>query len=149
MNPGAKKRLSLFPGRGSITIFKMRRGWYPLHGQGNRKKRFSLEPENEKHYHFENHSHTLFGQLLEVSLTLRLPANFSPVGGNGGNMEHPSRQAESQRSRHTVAHSKTEASIPRVSSSELLGDGRLVVIEHAGQEYQLRLTSSGKLILTK
>ncbi|MGN6519687.1 MAG: hemin uptake protein HemP [Dokdonella sp.] len=37
----------------------------------------------------------------------------------------------------------------RISSSVLLGRGRELVIEHAGQEYHLRLTRNDKLILTK
>ncbi len=37
----------------------------------------------------------------------------------------------------------------RVSSQALLGNEREVEIEHAGQLYRLRLTSLGKLILTK
>jgi hemin uptake protein HemP len=38
----------------------------------------------------------------------------------------------------------------RVLSSEMLFDGgRVVIIRHAGEEYRLQLTSSGKLILTK
>jgi hemin uptake protein HemP len=39
--------------------------------------------------------------------------------------------------------------LQRVSSSDLLKDAREIVIEHAGEEYRLRLTSKGKLILTK
>lgn len=38
---------------------------------------------------------------------------------------------------------------PRLRSAELFGTGREVVIEHAGQEYRLRLTRQDKLILTK
>jgi len=38
---------------------------------------------------------------------------------------------------------------PRLRSMELLGTAREVVIEHAGEEYRLRLTRQGKLILTK
>jgi hemin uptake protein HemP len=38
---------------------------------------------------------------------------------------------------------------PRLHSAELLGTAREVVIEHAGEEYRLRLTRQGKLILTK
>jgi hemin uptake protein HemP len=39
---------------------------------------------------------------------------------------------------------------PRQFTSEaLLGQGREALIEHAGSVYRLRLTSSGKLILTK
>jgi hemin uptake protein HemP len=37
----------------------------------------------------------------------------------------------------------------RFQSAELLGAAREVVIEHAGEEYRLRLTRQGKLILTK
>lgn len=37
----------------------------------------------------------------------------------------------------------------RLNSAELFGTGREVVIEHAGEEYRLRLTRQGKLILTK
>lgn len=36
-----------------------------------------------------------------------------------------------------------------VSSAELIGDARELRIEHAGEEYRLRITSKGKLILTK
>lgn len=38
---------------------------------------------------------------------------------------------------------------PRVHSVELFGTAREVLIEHAGEEYRLRLTRQGKLILTK
>lgn len=37
----------------------------------------------------------------------------------------------------------------RLSSTELFATAREVVIEHAGEEYRLRLTRQGKLILTK
>lgn len=37
----------------------------------------------------------------------------------------------------------------RVQSRELLADGREVIIEHEGDDYRLRCTSKGKLILTK
>ena len=38
---------------------------------------------------------------------------------------------------------------PRISSQRLLGGGRDLVIDHAGQEYRLHLTRNDKLILTK
>lgn len=38
---------------------------------------------------------------------------------------------------------------PRLKSGELFGNAREVIIEHAQDEYRLRLTSQGKLILTK
>ncbi|WP_445944883.1 hemin uptake protein HemP [Roseateles sp. PN1] len=37
----------------------------------------------------------------------------------------------------------------RISSNELMGNMRELEIEHAGSLYRLRLTSLGKLILTK
>lgn len=36
-----------------------------------------------------------------------------------------------------------------VTSRELLGGLRELIIEHAGEEYKLRITSKDKLILTK
>lgn len=41
------------------------------------------------------------------------------------------------------------APLRRVRSAELIGDARELRIEHAGEEYRLRITSKGKLILTK
>ena len=37
----------------------------------------------------------------------------------------------------------------RVKVSELLAGEREAILEHDGQEYRLRITASGKLILTK
>jgi hemin uptake protein HemP len=36
-----------------------------------------------------------------------------------------------------------------IASQDLLGGERVIVIRHGGDEYRLRLTASGKLILTK
>lgn len=36
-----------------------------------------------------------------------------------------------------------------VTSLELMGNGNELIIEHAGQEYRLRITRQEKLILTK
>ncbi|WP_082680026.1 hemin uptake protein HemP [Paucibacter sp. KCTC 42545] len=47
-----------------------------------------------------------------------------------------------------VQHPAT-ASTRRISSSELMGNLRELEIEHSGSLYRLRLTSLGKLILTK
>lgn len=41
------------------------------------------------------------------------------------------------------------ASRKRLDSRELFGAVREVVIDHAGEEYRLRITNQGKLILTK
>ncbi len=38
---------------------------------------------------------------------------------------------------------------PRVPVTELMGGGREAVLVHDGTEYRLRLTSNGRLILTK
>lgn len=37
----------------------------------------------------------------------------------------------------------------RLKVSEILGREREAILEHGGQEYRLRITASGKLILTK
>jgi len=37
----------------------------------------------------------------------------------------------------------------RLKVSELLEGGREAILEHEGQDYRLRITASGKLILTK
>ncbi|MFY3742596.1 hemin uptake protein HemP [Anaeromyxobacter sp. Red801] len=47
------------------------------------------------------------------------------------------------------AAARAPAGARRTSTAALLGDARELVIEHAGEVYRLRLTSKGKLILTK
>lgn len=37
----------------------------------------------------------------------------------------------------------------RMRVSDLLADSREAILEHNGQEYRLRITASGKLLLTK
>ncbi|MFA5900169.1 MAG: hemin uptake protein HemP [Hyphomicrobium sp.] len=37
----------------------------------------------------------------------------------------------------------------RVQVAEILKGGREAILEHDGQDYRLRITSNGKLILTK
>ena len=50
----------------------------------------------------------------------------------------------------TVSPPAAPAAEPRQwTSAALLGDGREALIEHVGAVYRLRLTASGKLILTK
>jgi hemin uptake protein HemP len=39
--------------------------------------------------------------------------------------------------------------VKRIAVSDLIGGGREAVLLHDGEEYRLRLTSNGKLILTK
>lgn len=48
-----------------------------------------------------------------------------------------------------TANTRTNDGPPRVKSAEILGHGREAIIEHAGEDYRLRCTSKGKLILTK
>lgn len=43
----------------------------------------------------------------------------------------------------------TPALRQRFQSAELFGTEREVIIDHGGEEYRLRLTRQGKLILTK
>lgn len=43
----------------------------------------------------------------------------------------------------------SEMSTKTITSAELFGNLREIVILHAGEEYRLRITSNGKLILTK
>jgi hemin uptake protein HemP len=55
---------------------------------------------------------------------------------------------------HQVPASSGSAYLPgrelrRVSSEELVGPAREVLIRHAGCDYRLRITRQGKLILTK
>jgi hemin uptake protein HemP len=39
--------------------------------------------------------------------------------------------------------------LPRLKVSDLLAGEREAILEHDGQEYRLRITNNGKLILTK
>jgi hemin uptake protein HemP len=42
------------------------------------------------------------------------------------------------------------AKAPRtISSGDLFGEDRVIIISHEQQEYRLRITATGKLILTK
>lgn len=47
-----------------------------------------------------------------------------------------------------AAPASGSSSVPRVHSNKLLNDGMQLIIEHAGREYRLRVTSNGRLILT-
>jgi len=55
--------------------------------------------------------------------------------------------AKSNSSERTITRPVAERQ--RLNSDTLFGGAREVIIEHAGDEYRLRLTSQGKLILTK
>ncbi|MGH1486523.1 MAG: hemin uptake protein HemP [Cellvibrionaceae bacterium] len=45
--------------------------------------------------------------------------------------------------------SSTDITPRRVKSSDLLAGDKTIIIDHAGSEYELRITRSHKLILTK
>jgi hemin uptake protein HemP len=51
----------------------------------------------------------------------------------------------------TVSEGKDRkrSQLPRISVAELVRGGREAILLHDGIEYRLRLTSNGKLILTK
>ena len=53
------------------------------------------------------------------------------------------RAVTSEPQKGSADHPKT------VSSRDLLGTGRQLIIEHGGERYRLLLTKSNKLILTK
>ncbi|MDV2863151.1 hemin uptake protein HemP [Phytobacter ursingii] len=61
------------------------------------------------------------------------------------NKDKPTAPAE----KHPVTPASLFSKDRRISSKTLLGDATRVVIEHQGQEYLLRQTHAGKLILTK
>jgi len=48
-----------------------------------------------------------------------------------------------------VPEQATARELRRVSSEELMGSAREMLIRHGGYDYRLRITRQGKLILTK
>jgi hemin uptake protein HemP len=48
-----------------------------------------------------------------------------------------------------AAEAVTQTMPRRASSRDLLGAGKLLVIDHDGAEYLLRVTANGRLLLTK
>lgn len=54
-----------------------------------------------------------------------------------------------QRYQRCVVITRTPAEQARVNSNDLLGEAGKLTIEHMQQEYTLRITRTGKLILTK
>jgi hemin uptake protein HemP len=72
-----------------------------------------------------------------MALPMRLPAD--PHGTPPGHDE----------SMHTVASAAVAVPRPRVASNDILRGSAEVEIDHRGTLYRLRVTSLGKLILTK
>lgn len=51
--------------------------------------------------------------------------------------------------REQPAEASAIGALRRISAVELFAGSREVIVEHEGQYYRLRITSNGKLILTK
>lgn len=61
-------------------------------------------------------------------------------------------EGEESRVNQSDIHGERDArqqSLPRLRSTDLLSGSREAIIEHGQDQYRLRLTSNGKLILTK
>ncbi len=58
----------------------------------------------------------------------------------------PVRKNSSDKTCESIVPRPTEN---RISTDKLLNGARELIIEHTGEEYRLRITSRGKLILTK
>lgn len=58
-------------------------------------------------------------------------------------------QAKPSRGQQNGASQSQVHPRPRLNSRDLFAACREIIIEHASDEYRLRLTSQGKLILTK
>ena len=52
-------------------------------------------------------------------------------------------------SRSSGRPARSSQPVPRIAIETLLAGGREAILLHGGTEYRLRLTSNGKLILTK
>ncbi len=51
--------------------------------------------------------------------------------------------------RNNAVQTSVKQPLPRIESSMLFKGMQEIIIDHMGQEYRLRLTSQGKLLLTK
>jgi hemin uptake protein HemP len=63
--------------------------------------------------------------------------------------EHAMRDVQSPSNRTPVSAAAPSRELKRVSTEDLIGPAREVLIRHAGCDYRLRITRQGKLILTK
>lgn len=50
---------------------------------------------------------------------------------------------------HGRAGAKSSSALRRLRVADLLAGDREIILEHGGQDYRLRITANGKLILTK
>ncbi len=60
---------------------------------------------------------------------------------------NPARASTEDAARTVGDHGR--AAVPRLDTDAVFGAGREVILVHRGQEYRLRITKAGKLILTK
>lgn len=75
-----------------------------------------------------------------------------PRGASVPDLLPPHRRADRTAQRPTLPSAEpaaARASVPRLNSGQLFGPAQEVHIEHGGAVYRLRITSLGKLILTK
>ena len=68
---------------------------------------------------------------------------------SAGMLDHVAYELVNASSSNRPAASASPNGAQRIDSHRLLAGGRELVIDHAGQEYRLRLTRNDKLILTK
>jgi hemin uptake protein HemP len=64
-------------------------------------------------------------------------------------LEHTMHDVQASSNRQPVPTSAPAQELKRVSTEDLIGPAREVLIRHAGCDYRLRITRQGKLILTK
>jgi len=58
-------------------------------------------------------------------------------------------QSRDRSALHKSSLEMSDRAVRRLDISELLGDAQEIVIVHNGEDYRLRITSRGRLILTK
>lgn len=66
-----------------------------------------------------------------------------------GSKARPQNEPDAEARNNEPAAMAPQGQMPRWRVTELMGGGREAVLEHDGQDYHLRVTSNGKLILTK
>jgi hemin uptake protein HemP len=59
------------------------------------------------------------------------------------------REKRQEHSLTSIALDSIKPVLPRIESSSLFNNVREIIIDHMGQEYHLRVTNQGKLLLTK
>lgn len=88
----------------------------------------------------------LYGRRVPDNETGRDPGDYRQVKGDLMMKTHTA----SLNGREVKPKNERHPPLRRIfSSGELFCDNRVIIIEHAGEEYQLRITGKDKLILTK